>query len=128
MSFRLDHVSLLVRDIGISTQFYVDVFGWPIVRTSGDPVTGQWLGIGGSDTLHLNQGDMGGIQVTKDNHLAVRIDGFDDFLARLRGLGVTYYDWPGKPSAVGQHPAGFRQVYIQDPNGYWVEINDHTHG
>ncbi|MET3898374.1 catechol 2,3-dioxygenase-like lactoylglutathione lyase family enzyme [Devosia sp. UYZn731] len=49
-NFRLDHVSMLVRDITISTQFYVDVFGWPIVRTSGDPVTGQWLGIGGNDT------------------------------------------------------------------------------
>lgn len=128
MSFRLDHVSVLVRDIQVATKFYADAFGWPIVRTTGNPVTGQWFGIGGSDTLHLNQGDMGATRVTKDNHLAVRIDGFDDFLARLKGMGVTYYDWPGQAWAIGQHPAGFRQVYIQDPDGYWVEINDHTHG
>jgi lactoylglutathione lyase len=128
MSFRLDHVSLLVRDIDVATRFYADVFGWPIVRTSGNPVTGQWLGIGGSDTLHLNQGEMSGTQVTKDNHLAVRIDGFDDFLSRLKEMGVTYHDWPGQPWAIGLHPAGFRQVYIQDPDGYWTEINDHTHG
>lgn len=127
MSFRLDHAALRVRDIAVATQFYVDVFGWPIVRTSGNPVTGQWLGIGGSDTLHLNQGDMSGTAMTKDNHLAVRVDGFDDFLARLKSIGVTYCDWPGKAWSIGQHPAGFRQVYIQDTDGYWIEINDHTH-
>ncbi len=125
MTFHLDHVSLRVRDIAISTQFYVDVFGWPIVRTSGDPVTGQWLGIGGTDTLHLNQGDMNGTTVTKDNHLAVRIDGLDAFLTRLTSLGITYYDWVNTPNTIGHHPAGFRQIYIQDPNAYWVEINDH---
>jgi lactoylglutathione lyase len=68
---------------------------------------------------------MSGTLVTKDNHLAVRVDNFDAFLARLTEIGVTYYDWVNKPDTIGQHPAGFRQVYIQDPNGYWVEINDH---
>lgn len=128
MSFRLDHVSLRVADIHASTQFYVEVFGWPIVRTSGDPITGQWLDIGGSDTLHLNQADMSTTAVTKDNHLALRVDGFDAFLARLSKIGVVYYNWSGAANAVGQHPAGFRQIYIQDPDSYWVEINDHTHG
>lgn len=126
-TFRLDHVSLLVHDIAASTQFYQDVFGWPIVRTSGDPVTGQWLAIGGSDTLHLNQGDMGGTRVTKDNHLAVRTDNFDAFLTRLTALGIVYYDWSNRPNTIGHHPAGFRQVYIEDPNGCWTEINDHAH-
>ena len=125
-NFRLDHVSMLVHDVAISTQFYVDVFGWPIVRTSGDPVTGQWLGIGGSDTLHLNQGDMATTTVTKENHLAVRIDAFDDFLVRLTSIGITYCDWAKTPNTIGHHPAGFRQVYIQDPNQYWIEINDHA--
>lgn len=128
MTFRLDHVSLRVTDIHASTQFYGEVFGWPIVRTSGDPITGQWLDIGGSDTLHLNQGDMSTTAVTKDNHLALRVDGFDAFLARLTEIGVVYYNWAGATNAVGQHPAGFRQIYIQDPDSYWIEINDHTHG
>ncbi|WP_375451505.1 VOC family protein [uncultured Devosia sp.] len=126
MSHRLDHVSIRVRDIALSTQFYIDVFGWPIVRTSGDPVTGQWLAIGGSDTLHLNQDDMAGTAVTKDNHLAISVAAFDDFLARLSGIGITYYNWPNTPDTIGHHPAGFRQVYIRDPDGYWVEINDHA--
>ncbi|HTN62001.1 MAG TPA: VOC family protein [Devosia sp.] len=126
MHHRLDHVSIRVRDIAVSTQFYVNVFGWPIVRTSGDPITGQWLGIGGSDTLHLNQDDMAGTAVTKDNHLAIRVEAFDAFLGRLTQIGVTYHDWLGAPNAIGHHPAGFRQVYIQDPNGYWVEINDRS--
>ncbi|MEO5807518.1 VOC family protein [Devosia sp.] len=124
MSFHLNHVSILVHDIHASTKFYVDTFGWPIVRTSGDPITGQWLAIGGSDTLHLNQGDTGGTKVSKDNHLALRTDEFDTVLARLTSIGVTWYDWPGKPNSIGYHPAGFRQVYVQDPDGYWVEIND----
>ena len=124
MSFRLDHVSLLVRDINVSTQYYVDVFGFPIVRTTGSPVTGQWLGIGGTDTLHLNQDDFGKTFLTKDTHFAMRVDDLDAFIERLNELNVTFYDWPGQPGTIGHHPSGFRQIYIQDPNGYWVEIND----
>ena len=123
-TFRLDHVSLLVADIEASTRFYVRTFGWPITRTSGNPVTGRWFGIGGSDTLHLNQGDMSGTAVTKDNHLALSVADLDAFMAHLAQLGVTYYDWPNKPNAVGLHPAGFRQIYVQDPDLYWIEIND----
>ena len=124
-TFRLDHVSLLVSDIEASTRFYVQTFGWPITRTSGNPVTGRWFGIGGTDTLHLNQGDMATTIVTKDNHLALRVADLDAFIVRLGEIGITYYDWPNNPNAIGFHPAGFRQIYIQDPDGYWVEINDH---
>jgi lactoylglutathione lyase len=125
-TFRLDHVSLLVSDIEASTRFYVQTFGWPITRISGDPVTGRWFGIGGSDTLHLNQGDMATTTVTKDNHLALRVTDLDAFMVHLTGLGITYYDWPNNPNAIGLHPAGFRQIYIRDPDLYWIEINDHA--
>ena len=30
----------------------------------------------------------------------------------------------GTPGAVNVRPDGMRAVFVQDPNGYWIEIND----
>ena len=39
---------------------------------------------------------------------------------------MTYYDWPGNENTISARPDGFRQIYVRDPDGYLVEINDHT--
>ena len=47
----------------------------------------------------------------------------DAFVAHLDRLGVAYSDWPGAAGVVSLRPDGVRQVYVQDPDGYWVEVN-----
>ena len=43
----------------------------------------------------------------------------------LTPAASPFTDWPGNPGAIGVHRNGFRQIYVQDPDGYWIEINDH---
>ncbi len=47
------------------------------------------------------------------------------FVADFRARGVVFFDWPGTADNVTARPDGFRQIYVQDPDGYWIEINDH---
>lgn len=123
MTFHLDHQSLLVADLERSVAFYRDVLGLHIVRSSGTPVSGIWMGQqDGKDLFHLNVGAP--TLLPKDNHIALRTTGFDALVERFASEGVKFVDWPGKAGTVGRHPLGFRQIYIQDPDGYWVEIND----
>ncbi|WP_075288939.1 VOC family protein [Pararhizobium arenae] len=122
--FALDHFALLVRNVARSTAFYRDVMGFsPIERTGSHGV--QWLEIGGGDAIHLIQNDFGATHVTKDTHVAVSTADFDAFVAHLNALGIAFTDWPGNPGKIGVHRNGFRQIYVQDPDGYWIEINDH---
>ncbi|MDQ0320532.1 catechol 2,3-dioxygenase-like lactoylglutathione lyase family enzyme [Pararhizobium capsulatum DSM 1112] len=122
--FGLDHFALLVRDVERSTAFYRNVMGFSPIERSGSAGV-QWLEIGGGDAIHLIQGDFGATHVTKDTHVAVSTADFDAFVRHLNEIGVEFTDWPGNPGQIGVHRNGFQQIYVQDPDGYWIEINDH---
>jgi translation elongation factor EF-Tu-like GTPase len=51
---------------------------------------------------------------------------FDEIVADFRARKIPFFDWPGNPDNVTGRPDGFRQIYVQDPDNYWIEINDHT--
>jgi len=122
--FGLDHFALLVRDVEASLAFYRDVMGFAPIQRSGSANV-AWLEIGGGDAIHLIQGDFGETHVTKDTHVAVSTADFDAFVADITARGIVFTDWPGNAGRIGVHRNGFRQIYVQDPDGYWIEINDH---
>ena len=45
----------------------------------------------------------------------------------LEKNNITYWDWPGKKNAVTTRTDKVRQIYIQDPDDYWIEINTAKH-
>ena len=48
----------------------------------------------------------------------------DSFIKRLDDLKIDYSDWLDSPNKDYIRKDGIKQVYFQDPNGYWIEIND----
>jgi len=127
-TYRLDHVSLLVRDLETSLRFYQSMFGLPVIPIEPDHPTIRWLSISALNALHLTQGDVSGLRLEKAVHFALRIGDLDAFAAELVAQGVPYSDWPGHAGQIGHAPGGYRQIFIQDPDGYWIEINDHAGG
>jgi lactoylglutathione lyase len=123
--FELDHVSLLVRSLEVTTRFYTEVLGLEIIENGTRLDHIRWFGFDGWDALHVTQGDFGGTHLEKPTHFALRVKDFDAFVADLRARGIRFWDWPGTPDNVTGRPDGFHQVYLQDPDGYWIEINDH---
>jgi lactoylglutathione lyase len=51
----------------------------------------------------------------------------EDFIANLNKNKVPYSDWPGNPNKITTRPDGIQQIYFQDPDGYWIEINNDTY-
>jgi catechol 2,3-dioxygenase-like lactoylglutathione lyase family enzyme len=41
----------------------------------------------------------------------------------LEAQNVTYSDWPGTPNKITLQAGGINQIYFQDPDGYWIEVN-----
>lgn len=125
LGFRVmyDHTALHVADLDAAVAFYRDVFGLPEIAAPGDPAVIRWLSLGGDDQIHLIDFDGDVPPTDKAVHLALAVTDLDAFVAHLDRLGVAYSDWPGAAGVVSLRPDGVRQVYVQDPDGYWVEVN-----
>ena len=123
-SVAYDHSALHVADLGRSVAFYEDVFGLAEIEAPGDPSVIRWLSLGGDDQLHLIafEGDVP--PTNKAIHFALVVSDLDAVVAHVDELGIPYSDWPGAPSVLSLRPDGVQQIYVQDPDGYWIEVND----
>ena len=119
----LDHAAVHVSDLAASVAFYRDVFGLEEVAAPGDPAVIRWLGLDGAE-LHLIRYDGDVPATTKAVHFALRVPDLDALVAHVEALGVPYSDWPGAAATLSVRGDGIRQIYVQDPDGYWIEVND----
>ena len=119
-----DHAGLQVRDLEKSTSFY-RALG---LRRIDDPFKDDvhvWLSLGGDHALHLLAGTPppAGPRAM-DVHLALRVRSIDDIVTTLNRLNVPYFNSKQVPQTMTTRADGVRQIYLQDPDGYWLEIND----
>ena len=124
MAYRLDHIALLVRDLDEGVTFLTGVLG---LTEMANPMGGthiRWIEIGDGRRFHVQQGDVSAVHVEKQTHFALRADDLDAILARFRRDGIAFSDMKGTPGAVNTRPDGMRAIFLQDPTGYWFEIND----
>ncbi len=122
--YRLDHIALLVRDLDESLVFYKTVLR---LAEMPNPMGGteiRWLEFGDGRRIHMQAGDIGRTHVEKRTHIALAATDLDEVLTHLRTVGAAFSDMKGTPGAVNTRPDGMRAVFLQDPNGYWLEIND----
>lgn len=45
-------------------------------------------------------------------------------MKRLDKLEIDYGNWEGEDKKVTLRSDGIRQIFFQDPSGYWLEVND----
>ena len=123
---QIDHVTLLVSDVDRSAEFYLNVLMLTEFETPwGKTPMGRMFSIGTAGELHLAKGDAQGNEQDKRIHYAFRVKAFDDYLKFLKENGVNYGNFEGTPEVFQTRPDGVRQVYFQDPDGYWIEVNSY---
>jgi catechol 2,3-dioxygenase-like lactoylglutathione lyase family enzyme len=124
MTFSVDHYAINVTDLQRSVDFYQNIFGIKEIYNGTQLDHIKWFRLGERQELHIIRVENLKLQIPKGVHLALTTANLSVFISHLNSLGVPYYDWPGKKSAVSIRPDNVEQVYIQDPDGYWIEIND----
>lgn len=118
----VDHIALNATDADASAAFYKRTFGMKDVPTRL-PRT-RWLDMGGGITLHIIGGRAMPVSPNRIVHFALRTDDLDKSIAYFDANGIAWSDFTGKPKTVQTRFDGVRQVFIQDPDGYWVEVSD----
>lgn len=122
-SARFDHIALHVADVEKSVAFYRRIFG--LVELPVPVIGPRWLSLGNSAALHLIPGRQIAVADYRYVHLALAVDGFDAMLERLRSDDIPFGDFAGNIGAVNRvRGDGVRQIFLRDPDGYWIEVND----
>lgn len=124
MSYRIDHIALLVRDLDESIRFLTETLGLTEMPNPMGGTTIRWIEIGDGRRFHVQAGDTSRVHVEKQTHFALTASDLDAVIARFRTQGIAFADMKGTPNAVNTRPDGMRAIFLQDPNGYWFEIND----
>ena len=123
-SIRLDHIAVYVHNLEASTDFYDQILRFKKIPEPFHDGRHTWYSLGAGSQLHLIQGAKQDVERDKNDHLCFSVPSVERFVARLEENEVPYFDWPGKPQSVTTRVDGVQQLYFQDPDGHWIEVND----
>lgn len=118
----LDHVTLVVKDMAATRRFYVELLGMTEAERPKFSFPGQWFQAGAT-LIHTNlESDETGPAGTgawtkpRGHHLAFLVDDCRRIGDELQQAGVKFASPPK------QRPDGYWQLFLQDPDGYLVEL------
>jgi lactoylglutathione lyase len=121
--FTFNHIALSVKDLDKSAIFYKEVLQLKEItnRTKMDGI--RWFSFGEGKELHLVSILKEPVTTNKALHFALTTVQFDAFVRTLETINVIYTDWPGAQNKISKRADGIKQIYFQDPDGYWIEVN-----
>lgn len=123
-SATLNHIAVYVSDLDKSGSFYESLLNLNKMEEPFKDGKHIWFSLGAAGQLHLIKGAQKGMKYDKNEHLCFSVSSITDFIAKLDKAGIDYANWPGTAKAPTVRPDGVKQIYFQDPDGHWLEVND----
>ncbi|MCH3884682.1 VOC family protein [Tenacibaculum aquimarinum] len=124
LTFSFNHIALSVKNVNQSLEFYQKVFQLEEIKNTASESKTRWLSLNEGKQLHLIPRPNFQIKVNKAVHFALTTSNLDSFISNLKELNIDYSDWRNTPNKDYIRKDGIRQVYFQDPDGYWIEVNN----
>jgi len=112
---QLDHVALHVEDLAASEAFYGEVLGFESLPRPEFDFPGAWFRLGTQQELHLIGERTGSVNSHhRGTHFALRVSDVDPVQSQFEKHSIEF---------IRKHrPDGAHQIFVQDPDGYWVEF------
>jgi lactoylglutathione lyase len=123
ISLKMDHLALSVKDLDRSVAFYTTVLQLQEITNLTRKEGIRWISLGDGKELHLVSIIKEPVTINKAVHLAFKTANFDSLIKTLEIRNITYSDWPGALNKINIRADGIKQIYFQDPDGYWIEVN-----
>jgi lactoylglutathione lyase len=120
----LNHIAMFVKDLKKSTTFYENVFQLKQIPEPFKDGLHTWFTLGAAGQIHLIQSVDPDIKRNKHDHICFSVRSIDEFIIRLDKEKIPYMNWAGTPQTVTTRVDGVKQVFFQDPDGHWIEVND----
>jgi len=124
-SFNLtfNHLAISVKDVNRSAEFYKKILKLKEIQNRAKLEGVRWFSTGDGKELHLISIIKEPIVLNKAIHIAFTTSNFDAVIKTLNEMNITYSDWPGNLNKINIRADGVKQIFFQDPDGYWIEVN-----
>jgi lactoylglutathione lyase len=121
---RLNHLAIYVVDVKQSASFYSELFGFDTLPEPFHDNKHAWFSIGPGIALHIIQGAPQPKAYFLNNHMCFSVASTTAYVEKLIKKGMPYFNAQGEKGNITTRVDGVKQVWIQDPDGYYIEIND----
>jgi len=121
---RINHLAIYVVDFQKSTSFYRDIIGLDTIPEPFHDGKHTWMKIGPKASIHIIQGAEAKKEYYKGNHICFSVESLEKFIELLKKNNISWEDYNNNKMAITSRPDGVKQIWLQDPDGYWIEINN----
>ncbi|MEZ6063928.1 MAG: VOC family protein [Planctomycetaceae bacterium] len=121
----IDHVTLIVKDVEASRQFYVGLLGMEEVDRPAFSFGGAWFQAGSTLVHLIEEHDRSGpagypnnalVRSSRNHHFAFEVDDAREAAQILKDRGIDLVD------DAKLRPDGAVQVFLADPDGHVIEL------
>ncbi|MEO7767239.1 MAG: VOC family protein, partial [Ferruginibacter sp.] len=117
----LNHIAVYVTDLKKSTAFYQNIVQLDTIPEPFHDGMHTWFSVGPLSHLHLISGAGTAVAHDKHSHLCFTVPSLKEFIVMLDKSNIDYESWTGEKKGVTLRVDQVKQIYFQDPDGYWIE-------
>lgn len=120
----LNHTAIYVVDAQKSVVFYQHILGLDTIPEPFHDGRHAWFRTGPGLALHIIEGAPAKKEYYKNQHTCFSVGSVQNFITLLQKKNISWEDRDGTKMAVTTRIDGVKQIWLQDPDGYWIEVND----
>ncbi|PZR41606.1 MAG: glyoxalase [Azospira oryzae] len=120
----INHTAVFVVSMKTSAAFYHNIIGLDTIPEPFHDGKHAWFKTGPTSSLHIIEGATEKKEYYKNQHTCFSVTSVDAFVEVLKKNKIAFEDVAGKKNVVSVRIDGVKQLWLQDPDGYWIEIND----
>jgi lactoylglutathione lyase len=120
----INHTAIYVMDVKTSSAFYQNIIGLDTIPEPFHDGKHAWFKTGSDIALHIIQGAEAKKEYYKNQHTCFSVASIEAFIKLLAAKNIPFEDVKGVKNTITNRVDGVKQLWLQDPDGYWIEIND----
>jgi lactoylglutathione lyase len=123
----INHTAIYVVNVKAAGDFYTNIIGLDTIAEPFHDGKHIWYTTGERTMLHVIQGAAEKKEYYKNQHSCFTVPNFELFTKKLQQINWSFEDVNGNKNKITTRVDGVHQIWLQDPDGYWLEINDDTY-